>query len=74
MSWGELRWPVSKLAGIVLLQVNLSLESKAAHGRKAQKAAKGGADYRRQKSGHSFSAANPYGQKQSGDQRQFVRL
>lgn len=94
-------------------RVNINIESKAAHTRKAQKGQ--GADYRRQKSGalgcagsrgahtqalhllrrslqrrlrprappaasapapagHSFSAANPYGQRQAGDNRQFVRV
>jgi hypothetical protein len=32
------------------------------------------ADYRRGKSGHAFSADNPYGAKPAGDKRQFVRI
>ncbi|KAL4445819.1 hypothetical protein ABPG77_009018 [Micractinium sp. CCAP 211/92] len=54
-------------------RVNINIESKAAHTRKAQKTA-GGADYRRMKTGHKFSASNPYGQRQEGDSRQFVRV
>ncbi|BDA42719.1 ATP-dependent RNA helicase has1 [Coccomyxa sp. Obi] len=58
-------------------RVNLNLESKAANVRKAHRKAleggKGGADYRR-KSGHAFSADNPYGKKAAGDNRQFVRI
>ncbi|CAL8467629.1 g7167 [Coccomyxa elongata] len=58
-------------------RVNLNLESKAANVRKAHRKAleggKGGADYRR-KSGHAFSADNPYGKKAAGDDRQFVRI
>ncbi len=61
----------------MLYQVNLNLESKAANVRKAHRKAleggKGGADYRR-KSGHAFSADNPYGNKAAGDNRQFVRI
>ena len=53
------------------VQVTLNLESKASHVRKGQA---GGADYKRQKPGHSFSASNPYGKKTSGDQRQFARI
>ncbi|PSC68006.1 ATP-dependent RNA helicase HAS1 [Micractinium conductrix] len=58
-------------------RVNINIESKAAHTRKAQQAGGGGggsADYRRMKSGHKFSASNPYGAKQQGDTRQFVRV
>lgn len=51
-------------------RVNINIESKAAHTRRAQKAK--GADYRRQKTGHSFSAGNPYGRKDPSDARQFV--
>jgi ATP-dependent RNA helicase DDX18/HAS1 len=54
-------------------RVNLNIESKAAHARKAVKMAAAGADYKR-KTGHTFSAANPYGKKAAGDKRQFVRL
>ena len=50
------------------LQVTLNLESKASHTRKQP-----GADYKRQKGGHTFSASNPYGKKQAGDQRQFSK-
>eukprot|EP00879_Flechtneria_rotunda_P028597 GHRR01030770.1.p1 GENE.GHRR01030770.1~~GHRR01030770.1.p1 ORF type:complete len:136 (-),score=28.87 GHRR01030770.1:58-465(-) len=55
-------------------RVNLNIESKAAHGRKAKKAA-AGADYRRFKpqSGHAFSASNPYGVRDTGDRRQLTR-
>jgi ATP-dependent RNA helicase DDX18/HAS1 len=54
-------------------RINLQLESKAAHVRKAHKGAggKGGADYRRMKTGHAFSAENPYGKRAEGDKRQF---
>jgi ATP-dependent RNA helicase DDX18/HAS1 len=52
----------------------VNIESKAAHSRKAHKSGQA-ADYSRsnKKSGHAFSAANPYGKKDSGDKRQFVR-
>mmetsp|Transcript_11593 Transcript_11593/g.29623 ORF Transcript_11593/g.29623 Transcript_11593/m.29623 type:complete len:624 (+) Transcript_11593:158-2029(+) len=53
-------------------RINLQLESKAGHVRKAAKAkAKGGVDYRRMKTGHAFSAENPYGRRAAGDTRQF---
>ena len=62
-------------------RVNLNIESKASHARKAAKTqykaggggGGGGADYRRMKTGHTFSAANPYGKKAAGDTRQFIR-
>ncbi|KAK9825250.1 hypothetical protein WJX74_003314 [Apatococcus lobatus] len=56
-------------------RVNLNIESKAKHSRMAKKQAMGagGADYRRQKTGHAFSAANPYGKREGSDQRQFAR-
>lgn len=58
--------------------MNLNIESKAAHGRRAAKAKAGaaGADYRRikSKSGHAFSAANPYGVRAKGDNRQLARF
>lgn len=55
-------------------RVNLTIESRTAHARKASKLAKEkGADYKRGKSGHSFGASNPYGKKGDGDKRQFVR-
>jgi ATP-dependent RNA helicase DDX18/HAS1 len=47
-------------------KVNINIESKAAHTRKAKIA-----DYKR-KSGHGFSDSNPYGKKVNGDTRQFV--
>ncbi len=53
-------------------RVNVNIESKAAHTRK--KVGGGEADYRRKKSGHAFSASNPYGKKDAGDKRQFVRV
>ncbi|KAK9847181.1 hypothetical protein WJX84_012444 [Apatococcus fuscideae] len=53
-------------------RVNLNIESKAKHSRMAKKQAMG-ADYRRQKTGHTFSAANPYGKREVSDQRQFSR-
>lgn len=37
------------------------------------KAKSGHADYRRF-TGHAFSAANPHGKRQSGDNRQFARI
>lgn len=62
-------------------KVSLNIESKAAHGRRAKKAlgqgtGGGGADYRRFKggSGHAFSAANPYGVRAKGDNRQLARF
>lgn len=54
-------------------RVNLNIESKAAHARKAAKTAAAGADYRR-KTGHAFSASNPYGKRAEGDKRQLVRM
>jgi ATP-dependent RNA helicase DDX18/HAS1 len=66
-------------------RVTLALESKSKHTRKAAKlmaqiGARSGkgkeganADYKRV-SGHSFSAANPRGKRDSSDKRQFVRL
>lgn len=51
-------------------RVNINIESKSAHTRRASKAK--GADYRRKKTGHAFSASNPYGQKSETDNRQFV--
>jgi ATP-dependent RNA helicase DDX18/HAS1 len=57
-------------------RVNLNIESKAAHGRRAAKAKAGTTDYRRFKgqSGHTFSAANPYGVRAKGDNRQLARF
>lgn len=60
-------------------KVSLNIESKAAHGRRAKKAqgqGAGAADYRRFKpaSGHAFSAANPYGVRAKGDNRQLARF
>lgn len=67
-------------------KVSLNIESKAAHGRRAKRGAHqtgggggagaGGADYRRFKpaSGHTFSAANPYGVRAKGDNRQLARF
>ena len=55
-------------------RVNLNLESKAKHGRSAKREQleRGGATARSQ-SGHNFSAANPYGRRDAGDNRQFIR-
>ncbi len=62
-------------------RVNLAIESKTSHARKADKLMKavsakasksGHADYRRF-SGHAFSAANPHGKRDENDKRQFVR-
>ena len=55
-------------AFVFVLQVTLNLESKASHTRKQP-----GADYKRQKGGHTFSASNPYGKKGAGDQQQFLK-
>ena len=56
-------------------RVNINIESRAAHTRKAIKGGTGaGVDYRRQKTGHGFSAQNPYGKRAEGDRRQFVRV
>ena len=55
---------------IVRLQVSLNLESKAGRARVKP----GTADFKRGKSGHAFSASNPYGVKAAGDKRQFVRV
>ena len=51
-------------------RVSLNLESKASHGRKAKA---NNTEFKRGKSGHAFSATNPYGNKQASDKRQFVR-
>ena len=61
---------VGSIDGFIGMQVTLNLESKASHTRKQGQA---GADYKRQKSGHAFSANTPYGKKNSGEQRQFAR-
>ena len=56
-------------------QVSLNLESKSSHVRKANKKAMlagAGADYR-SKTGHAFSAENPYGRRDPQDKRQFSR-
>lgn len=53
------------------MQVNLNIESKAKHARKKlqhQSRRKG------MGTGHTFSAENPYGKRDAGDKRQFVRL
>jgi ATP-dependent RNA helicase DDX18/HAS1 len=55
-------------------RVNINIDSKAANTRKAQKRQGAGADYRRSKSGHAFSADNPYGKRDKSDTRQFVRV
>lgn len=55
----------------VWAQVNLNLESKAANTRKARNKVGTGANYSKVKKG--FSAANPYGRQQPGDNRQFIR-
>ncbi|EFJ44723.1 hypothetical protein VOLCADRAFT_76220 [Volvox carteri f. nagariensis] len=62
-------------------RVNLQLESHSSHSRKAARLSgagggpKGGADYRRgMGTGHKFSASNPYGKRDAGDKRQFVRI
>ena len=69
-------------------KVSLNLESKAKHGRAAKRAeiegggggeggGDGGPDAKRRKferSGHAFSADNPYGKRQAGDTRQFTRI
>lgn len=47
-------------------KVNINIESKAAHTRKAKNA-----DYKR-KGGHGFSDSNPYGKKMNGDTKQYV--
>lgn len=56
-------------------KVSLNLESKSSHVRKANKKAMlagAGADYR-SKTGHAFSAENPYGRRDPQDKRQFSR-
>lgn len=56
------------------LQVPLNLESKSSHVRKANKKAMlAGSEYRR-KTGHAFSAENPYGKRDAQDKRQFSRI
>ena len=68
-------------------RVNLNLESKAKHARAAKRAgidgaeeegggSEGGAAKRGRygAGGHAFSAGNPYGKRQEGDKRQFVRI
>ncbi|KXZ57007.1 hypothetical protein GPECTOR_1g91 [Gonium pectorale] len=55
-------------------RVNLQLESHSSHTRKAART-QSGADYRRgMGTGHKFSASNPYGKRDAGDKRQFVRI
>ncbi|CAL5219532.1 g1383 [Coccomyxa viridis] len=58
-------------------RVNLNLESKSSHVRKAHRnaleGAKAGANYKR-KTGHTFSADNPYGKRGADDKRQMVRI
>ena len=60
-----------------MLQVNLNLESKSSHVRKAHRnaleGAKAGANYKR-KTGHAFGADNPYGKRGADDKRQMVRI
>jgi hypothetical protein len=57
-------------------RVSLNIESRSSHARKAARvkggASKGGAEYKRG-TGHTFSAANPYGKRAAGDTRQFIR-
>ena len=55
-------------------RVNVNIESKAAHTRRGAKSSGKSADYTRGKSGHAFSASNPYGKRDGGDTRQFVRV
>mmetsp|Transcript_13569 Transcript_13569/g.39288 ORF Transcript_13569/g.39288 Transcript_13569/m.39288 type:complete len:722 (-) Transcript_13569:290-2455(-) len=54
-------------------RVNLAIESRSSHTRKAAKISSQKADYRRH-TGHGFSAANPHGRRQAGDKRQFARI
>ncbi|KAI8469356.1 MAG: DEAD-domain-containing protein [Monoraphidium minutum] len=55
-------------------RVNLNIESKASHARKAVRAKAGaGKEGFRRATGHAFSADNPYGKRAAGDTRQFVR-
>jgi ATP-dependent RNA helicase DDX18/HAS1 len=61
-------------------RVTLNIESRTSHARKAARAKAGGGsggggkggDFKRG-TGHTFSAANPYGKRAAGDTRQFVR-
>ena len=56
----------------------MNLESKSSHVRKAHRnaleGAKAGANYKRSKTGHAFSADNPYGKRGADDKRQMVRI
>lgn len=54
-------------------RVNLNIESKASHARKAVRAKAGGGGGDKRGTGHSFSASNPYGKRAAGDTRQFIR-
>lgn len=74
----RLIWPQCEImCHYISLQVNLNLESKASHVRKAHRTAlegsKAGANYMR-KTGHAFSADNPYGKRGADDKRQMVRI
>jgi ATP-dependent RNA helicase DDX18/HAS1 len=58
------------------LQIPLNLESKTANTRKVKRKELEGERLKGEKyvkSGHSFGAANPYGKRQTGDKRQFIR-
>ncbi|KAG1680157.1 hypothetical protein FOA52_000270 [Chlamydomonas sp. UWO 241] len=52
-------------------RVNLAIESRTSHTRKADKVSSKTADYR--KTGHGFSAANSHGKRDASDKRQFIR-
>ena len=56
--------------------MQLAIESRTSHTRKAAKVAGKNADYKRQsrQSGHAFSAGNPNGKRAAGDKRQFARI
>ena len=55
--------------------MNLAIESRSSHTRKANNAGGKNADYKRSMaSGHAFSARNSHGKRDEGDKRQFARI
>jgi ATP-dependent RNA helicase DDX18/HAS1 len=54
-------------------KVQLALESRTKHTRKAENHKQSGAGKSMSGGGRSFSAENPYGKKEKGDTRQFTR-
>jgi hypothetical protein len=58
-----------------MCRVNLAIESRSSHTRKAAKSGGKNADYKRSMAtGHAFSARNSGGKRADGDKRQFARI